>query len=68
MLEGHTQYISMRQNQSILDLVTIFVHKFGGFESTYFAPTLFDMIGICKHERATSAGNTGFIVIVAKIN
>jgi hypothetical protein len=49
MLEGHAQYISMGSNPSILDLITIFVRKFGGFESTYFTPTLFDMIGICKH-------------------
>jgi hypothetical protein len=48
MLEGHAQYILMGSNPSILDLVTIFVQKFGGFESTYSTPTLFDMIGICK--------------------
>ncbi len=68
MLEGHAQYISMGWNPSILDLVTIFVCKFGGFESTYFTPTLFDMIGICKHERAASARDTGLVVIVAEIN
>ncbi len=68
MLEGHAQYISMGSNPSILDLVTIFVRKFGGFESTYFTPTLFDMIRICKHERATSTRDTSLVVIVAKIN
>jgi hypothetical protein len=51
-----------------LDLVTIFVHKFGDFESTYFTPTLFDMIGICKHEKAASAKNISLVIIVAKIN
>jgi len=51
-----------------MDLVTIFVHKFGGFESTYFTPTLFDMIGICKHERVVSIKNINLVVIVAKIN
>ncbi len=68
MLKGHGQYISMGWNPTILDLVTIFVPKFGSFESTYFTPTLFDMIGICKHERATSTGDTSLAVIVAKIN
>jgi hypothetical protein len=51
-----------------LDLVTIFVRKFGGFESTYFTPTLFDMIGIYTHERVVSVGDTGLVVIVAEIN
>ncbi len=68
MLEGHAQYISMGWNPSILDLVTIFVCKFGGFESTYFTLTLFDMIGICKHERADSIGDTSLAIIVAEIN
>jgi hypothetical protein len=68
MLEGCAQYISMGCNPSILDLVTICVCKFGGFESTYFTPTLFDMIGIYKHERPTSAKDTGLAIIVAKIN
>jgi hypothetical protein len=51
-----------------LDLVTIFVCKFGGFESTYFTPTLFDMIKICKHERPALGSDKGLAVIVAKIN
>ncbi len=68
MLEGRTKYILMGWNPSILDLVTIFVCKFGGFESTYFTPTLFDMIGICKHEKAISIGNTGLAIIVVEIN
>ncbi len=68
MLEGHKQYISMWWNPSILDLVTIFVCKFGGFKSTYFTPTLFDMITICKHERVALAKDTSLVVIVAKIN
>jgi len=68
MFEGHAQYISMGSNPSILDLVTIFVQKFGGFESTYFTPTFFYMIGICKHERATSARDIGLVVIVVEIN
>ncbi len=51
-----------------MDLATIFVCKFGGFVSTYFTPTLFDMIGICKHERAAVVGDIGLAVIVAKIN
>jgi hypothetical protein len=51
-----------------LDLVTIFVHKLGGFESTYFTPTLFDMIGICKHEKAASIGDTSLAVMVVDIN
>jgi hypothetical protein len=68
MLEGHAQYISMGLNPCILDLITIFVRKFGGFESTYFTPTLFDMIGICKHERATSTGDTCLVVIIAEID
>ncbi len=63
MLKGCAQYISMGWDPSILDLITIFVCKFGGFESTYFTLTLFDMIGICKHEKATLTRNTGFIVI-----
>jgi hypothetical protein len=68
MLEGRTQYISMGWNPSILDLVTIFVCKFGNFESTYFTPTLSNMIGICKHERANSTGDTSLVVIVVEIN
>ncbi len=68
MLKGHAQYISMGWSPSILDSVTIFVHKFGDFESAYFTPTLFYMIGICKHERAISAGDKSLDVIVAKIN
>ncbi len=68
MLEGRTQYISMGWNPSILDLVTIFVRKLGGFESTYFTPTFFDMIGICKHERVASVGDTCLVVIIANIN
>ncbi len=68
MLEGCAQYISMGWNPSILDLITIFVCKFGNFKSTYFTPTLFDMIGICKHEKVTSTGNTILVVIVAEIN
>ncbi len=68
MLEGHTQYISMGWNPSILDLVTIFVCKFGGFESTYFTQTFFDMIGICKHDRVASVGGIGLVVIVVEIN
>jgi len=68
MLEGCAQYKSMGWNPSILDLITIFVRKFGSFESTYFMPTLFYMIGICKHEKVTSAGNIGLVVIVVKIN
>ncbi len=68
MLEGHAQYISMGSNPSVLDLITIFVWKFGGFESTYFTPTLFDMIGICKHEKATSIIDICLVVIVAEIN
>ncbi len=68
MLENHAQYISMGWNPSILDLVTIFVRKFGGFELIYFTPTLFEMIGICKHERATSTRDTSLVVIVTKIN
>jgi hypothetical protein len=68
MLEGCAQYISMGWNSSILDLVTIFVRKLGGFESTYFTPTLFDMIGICKHERVASVGDTCLAVMVADIN
>jgi hypothetical protein len=51
-----------------LDLVTIFVRKFGGFESTYFTPTLFDMIGICKHQRTALAKDTSLAIIVAEIN
>jgi len=51
-----------------LDLVTIFVRKFGSFESTYFTPTLFDMIGICKHKKVASIGDTSLAVIVAEIN
>jgi len=68
MSEGHTQYISMGWNPSILDLVTIFVRKFGDFESTYFTLTLFDMIGICKHDQAASVKNTSLDVIITKIN
>ncbi len=68
MLEGCAQHISMGWNPSILDLVTIFVHKFGSFESTYFTPTLFDMIEICKHEKATWVGDISLVVIIAKIN
>jgi hypothetical protein len=68
MLEGHAQYISMGWNPSILDLVLIFVHKFGDFALTYFTPTLFHMIGICKHERAASVGNTSLAIIVVEIN
>jgi len=45
-----------------------FVCKFGGFESTYFTPTLFDMIGIYKHEKVVSDGDTGLAIIVVKIN
>ncbi len=66
MLEGRAQYISMGWNPSILDLVTIFVCKLDSFESTYFTPTLFDMIEICKHERPASVGDTGLVVIIAK--
>jgi hypothetical protein len=51
-----------------MDLVIIYVCKFGGFESTYFTPTLFDIIGICKHEWVTSTKNTSFVVIVVEIN
>jgi hypothetical protein len=51
-----------------LDIVIIFVRKFGSFESTYFSPTHFDMIGICKHERVVLAKNIGFAIIVVKIN
>jgi hypothetical protein len=58
----------MGSNPSILDLVTIFVCKFGGYESTYFTTTLFGMIGIAKHERAIGAGDTSLAVIVAEIN
>jgi hypothetical protein len=68
MSKSHTQYISMRWNPSILDLITIFVRKFGGFESTYFTSTLFYMIGICKHERAATIWNIGFGVIIVEIN
>jgi hypothetical protein len=42
--------------------------KFDSFESTYFTPTLFDMIRICKHEKAISIGDTSLVVIVAQIN
>ncbi len=66
MFEGCTQYISTGWNPSILDLVTIFVCKFGSFESTYFTLALFDMIGICKHERLV--GDTSLVVIVVEIN
>ncbi len=68
MLEGCTQYISMGWNLSILDLITIFVCKFGGFESTYFTPTLFNMIRICKHEKAALARDIGLAIIVVGIN
>jgi hypothetical protein len=51
-----------------LDFVTIFVCKFGGFDSTYSTPTHFDMIGICKHERVAATRDTSLVVIVAKIN
>ncbi len=68
MLKGRAQYISMGWNPSILDLVTIFVRKFGDFESTYFTPRLFYMIGICKHERVASAGDTDLDVIIAETN
>jgi hypothetical protein len=68
MSKGCAQYISMGWNPSVLDLVTIFVHKFGNFESTYFTLTLFYMIGICKHEKIALAGNTSFGVIIAEIN
>jgi hypothetical protein len=51
-----------------LDFITIFVHNFGSFDSTYFTPTFFDMIGICKHEKATSTRNTDLAVIVVEIN
>ncbi len=68
MSEGCTQYISMGWNPSILDLVTIFVRKFSNFESTYFTLTLFDMIGICKHEKVASAGNTNFSFIIVEMN
>jgi hypothetical protein len=51
-----------------LDLVTIFVRKFGSFESTYFIPTLFDMIGIYKHERVASIGDISLVVIGVEIN
>ncbi len=61
-------YISMGWNPSILDLVTIFVRKFGNFESTYFIPTLFDMIGIYKHERVASIGDISLVVIGVEIN
>ncbi len=68
MLEGYAQYISVGWSPNILDIVTIFVRKIGGFESTYFSPTHFDMIGIYKHEKATLARNIGFAIIVAKMN
>jgi hypothetical protein len=68
MSEGCAKYISMGCNPSILDLVTIFVRKFGSFESTYFTPTPFDMIGICKHEEATSIEDTSLVVIIVEIN
>ncbi len=68
MLEGHTQYILVGWSPSILDTVIILVRKFGSFESTYFSPTHFDTIGICKHEKAALATNIGFDIIVAKIN
>jgi hypothetical protein len=51
-----------------LDLVTIFVREFGNFETTYFTPTFFDMIEICKHEKAVSAGNASLVIIVDEIN
>jgi hypothetical protein len=38
------------------------------FESTYFTPTFFDMIGICKHEKVASIGDTSLAVIVVEIN
>ncbi len=60
--------MSMGWNPSILDFVTIFVRKFGGFESTYVTPTFFDMIGICNHQRATSARDIGLTIIVVEIN
>jgi hypothetical protein len=41
----------------------MFVRKFGSFESTYFTPTLYDMIGICKHERAALVGDIGSTII-----
>jgi len=68
MLEGHAQYISMGWNPRYLDLITIFVHKFGSFQSTYFTPTFFDMIGICKHEKVALVGYTSSVVIVVEIN
>jgi hypothetical protein len=68
MLKGHAQYISMGWHLSILDLIAILVCKFGGFESTYFTPTFFDMIGICKHERSTSTEDTCLAVIVVEVN
>ncbi len=68
MLEGYAQYISVGWNPNIFNIVTIFVRNIGGFESTYFSPTHFDMIGICKHEKVTLARNIGFAIIVVKIN
>jgi len=68
MLEGHTQYISVGWSPSILDIVNVLVRKFGSFESTYFSPTHFDTIGICKHESITLTRNIGFHIIVIKIN
>jgi hypothetical protein len=51
-----------------LDIVIFLTRKFSGFESTYFSPTHFDTIGICKHEKAALARNIGFDIVVAKIN
>jgi len=45
-----------------------FVRKFDDFKSTYFTSTLFNMIGIYKHEKVASTGNTGLVIIVAEIN
>jgi hypothetical protein len=64
---SHTIYINGMKSK-YLDFITIFVHNFGSFDSTYFTPTFFDMIGICKHEKATSTRNTDLAVIVVEIN
>jgi hypothetical protein len=60
--------MSMGWNSSILDLITIFVRKFGSFESTYFTPTFFYVIGICKYERVILARNIGLAIIVVENN
>jgi hypothetical protein len=60
---GHVR----RSRPSILDLVTILYASLAVLNQ-HTTPTLFDMIGICKHERATSIGDIGLAIIVAEIN